>query len=225
MYRFHDYRLDVDRRELWRHEHLMTIEPKVFQVLLYLLEHRDRVIPKDELLEQCWPDTFVSESALNRCLTRLRRAVQGERTAPPVIRTLHRQGYRFVAEVVELAQDEPLTEAVSTAQDEELPLSIETGKIPAPSPEPAQMDGESPKGHLESQPPAVHVPTGERRQLTVLFCDLVDSTALSERLDPEDLHEVLTAYHAACAEVIECFEGYVAALSTCALSLLNCCSI
>jgi len=50
----------------------------------------------------------------------------------------------------------------------------------------------------------------ERRQLTVLFCDLVGSTAFSEKLDPEDLHEVLQEYHSASTEVIRRFEGYVA---------------
>src|SRR5881296_1308560 len=53
-------------------------------------------------------------------------------------------------------------------------------------------------------------PEAERRQLTVLFCDLVDSTALSSQLDPEDLREVVRAYQAACAEVIQRFEGHIA---------------
>ena len=52
--------------------------------------------------------------------------------------------------------------------------------------------------------------TAERRQLTVMFCDLVGSTALSARLDPEDLREVIGAYHAAIAEVIGRFDGFVA---------------
>jgi class 3 adenylate cyclase/predicted ATPase len=51
---------------------------------------------------------------------------------------------------------------------------------------------------------------GERRHLTVMFCDLVDSTALSARLDPEDLRRVIACYQAACAEIIERFEGHVA---------------
>jgi class 3 adenylate cyclase/predicted ATPase len=54
------------------------------------------------------------------------------------------------------------------------------------------------------------VPIAERRQLTVMFCDLVGSTALSARLDPEDLREVIGAYHAAVAEVIGGFDGFVA---------------
>src|SRR5207244_8147957 len=53
-------------------------------------------------------------------------------------------------------------------------------------------------------------PEAERRQLTVMFCDLVESTALSSQLDPEDLREVVRAYQAACAEVIQRFEGYIA---------------
>jgi class 3 adenylate cyclase/tetratricopeptide (TPR) repeat protein len=53
-------------------------------------------------------------------------------------------------------------------------------------------------------------PEAERRQLTVLFCDLVDSTALSSQLDPEDWREVVRAYHATCAEAIQRFEGHIA---------------
>src|SRR5205823_129728 len=52
----------------------------------------------------------------------------------------------------------------------------------------------------------------ERRQLTIMFCDLVDSTTLSGQLDPEDLREVIRAYQAACAEVIQRFDGHIAQL-------------
>ena len=50
----------------------------------------------------------------------------------------------------------------------------------------------------------------ERRHLTVVFCDLVESTALSEQLDPEDFGELIAAYHGACTEVIERLHGHVA---------------
>jgi hypothetical protein len=53
-------------------------------------------------------------------------------------------------------------------------------------------------------------PEAERRQLTVLFCDLVESTALASQLDPEDLREVVRAYQTTCAEVIQRFEGHIA---------------
>src|SRR5262249_16108006 len=63
-----------------------------------------------------------------------------------------------------------------------------------------------------SEPPAEarHPPAAERRQLTVLFCDLVDSTALAGRLDPEDYREVVHAYQDTCAEIIQRFEGHIA---------------
>ena len=54
------------------------------------------------------------------------------------------------------------------------------------------------------------VPEAERRQLTVMFCDLVGSTPLAEKLDPEDLREVILAYQETCAQVIRHFEGYLA---------------
>jgi TOMM system kinase/cyclase fusion protein len=62
------------------------------------------------------------------------------------------------------------------------------------------------------RPPAAELraPDAERRQLTVLFCDLVDSTALAGRLDPEDLREVVLAYQATCADVIQRYDGHIA---------------
>src|SRR5215467_2173181 len=68
---------------------------------------------------------------------------------------------------------------------------------------------------LASEPDAPDMPAlaradAERRQLTVMFCDLVGSTELSARLDPEDLREVITAYHRAVAEIARTFDGFVA---------------
>jgi class 3 adenylate cyclase len=59
-------------------------------------------------------------------------------------------------------------------------------------------------------PTAAHHPDAERRQLTVLFCDLVDSTALSSQLDPEEYRAVVRAYQDTCAKVIARFEGHIA---------------
>jgi class 3 adenylate cyclase/predicted ATPase len=76
----------------------------------------------------------------------------------------------------------------------------------AVAPQPAQpTPSPAAQGHQAPQ-----APEAERRQLTVMFCDLVDSTRLSSQLDPEDLREVVRAYQAACAEVIQRFEGYIA---------------
>jgi hypothetical protein len=71
--------------------------------------------------------------------------------------------------------------------------------------------GEAPSAPAAAFEPAAAAPTeAERRQLTVMFCDLVGSTALSARLDPEDFREVISAYHRAVAEVVAGFDGFVA---------------
>ena len=96
-YIFGDYILDDTRYELRRSGESVAIEPKAFKVLAHLIQHRDRVVTKTELLEQFWPGVFVSESALTRCLARVRRAVHDEGPEQRIIKTIRGHGYRFVA--------------------------------------------------------------------------------------------------------------------------------
>jgi TOMM system kinase/cyclase fusion protein len=82
-----------------------------------------------------------------------------------------------------------------------------TPAVPATSlPQPATQQDT----HIELPPAMSHPAEAERRQLTVLFCDLVDSTPLASQLDPEDLREVVRAYQETCAKVIARFEGHIA---------------
>jgi len=86
-------------------------------------------------------------------------------------------------------------------------------QIPAPpapqyAPPPVGQADDPPQG--AAPPTTPHPPDAERRQLTVLFCDLVDSTRLASQLDPEELREVVRAYQATCAKVIARFEGHIA---------------
>jgi class 3 adenylate cyclase len=80
----------------------------------------------------------------------------------------------------------------------------------APQPAPRLAAQDLHATPAEPSPSGPHTPDAERRQLTVLFCDLVDSTALATQLDPEELREVVRAYQATCAEVITRFEGHIA---------------
>ena len=77
----------------------MRVEPQVFDVLVHLLAHRDRVVPKVELLESMWGDRFVSESAPTSRIKAARRALGDDGMAQRTIRTVHGRGYQFVAPV------------------------------------------------------------------------------------------------------------------------------
>lgn len=99
IYRFGRYQLDDSGRELRRDGTLVDTEPKAFELLLYLLRHRDRAVTKDELQTALWPRSIVTETALTRCVMKARRAVGDDAGRQSVIRTLHSHGYRFVADL------------------------------------------------------------------------------------------------------------------------------
>jgi class 3 adenylate cyclase/predicted ATPase len=110
------------------------------------------------------------------------------------------------------ALKEELIEAQHLAADEAGRILVWIGDAGTPSapgpplPQPATQQDT----HAERPPAASHPPEAERRQLTVLFCDLVDSTALAGQLDPEELREVVRAYQETCAQVIARDEGHIA---------------
>jgi class 3 adenylate cyclase len=116
-------------------------------------------------------------------------------------RTLKRQ-FQLDDEALEDLKLELIT-GQRLAVDEEGVVLVWTGATEPP------MTPASPSS-LPAAPPAATPPEAERRQLTVLFCDLVDSTVLASQLDPEDLREVVRAYQETCAKVIARFEGHIA---------------
>jgi pimeloyl-ACP methyl ester carboxylesterase/DNA-binding winged helix-turn-helix (wHTH) protein len=99
-YTFDDLVLDTDRYELKRAGEAVHVEPQVFDVLTHLIENRDRVVTKHELLDAIWGDRFVSEAALTSRIRAVRQAVGDDGSAQRVIRTAHGRGYQFVAPVV-----------------------------------------------------------------------------------------------------------------------------
>ncbi|HXG85107.1 MAG TPA: winged helix-turn-helix domain-containing protein [Pyrinomonadaceae bacterium] len=78
-----------------------SLTPRAFDVLLYLIEHRGRVVEKQEIFEQIWKETFVTDNALMRAVKEIRRELADDATAPHYIETVHKRGYRFIAEVFE----------------------------------------------------------------------------------------------------------------------------
>jgi pimeloyl-ACP methyl ester carboxylesterase/DNA-binding winged helix-turn-helix (wHTH) protein len=104
VYRFGPFELDVGARELRRGPDEIPVQPQVFALLSYLIERRDRVVGKDELLERLWPDAVVLEASLQRSVSQARAALGDEDHA--FIRTFSRHGYRFVGAVEEVAPTE-----------------------------------------------------------------------------------------------------------------------
>lgn len=100
-YVFGAFVLDTDQYELRCHGELVALEPKAYQVLTYLVQHRDRLVTQDELLAQAWPDVAVDRLAVARCISLIRRTVGDSADMQHVIQTRRGHGYRFVAEVTE----------------------------------------------------------------------------------------------------------------------------
>jgi len=98
---FGDYVLDTDRRELRRGAELISLGPQVFDLLVYLVKNRERVVSKDDLLEAVWSGRIVSESTLTSHINAARKAVGDSGEAQNLIRTVARKGFRFVGEVSE----------------------------------------------------------------------------------------------------------------------------
>jgi DNA-binding winged helix-turn-helix (wHTH) protein/tetratricopeptide (TPR) repeat protein len=94
---FGECELDRELYQLRRRGRVIKLEPKVFDVLVHLFEHRDRVVTKAELLDALWPGETLSESVLPRAIAAARRAVGDTRAKARVIETVHGRGYRFVA--------------------------------------------------------------------------------------------------------------------------------
>lgn len=103
---FGSYELDTERRELKRHGELISLEPQVFDLLVYLVANRGRVVSKDDLLASVWGGRIVSESTLTSRINAVRRAIGDSGERQDFIRTIARKGVRFVGEVLE--QQQPL---------------------------------------------------------------------------------------------------------------------
>lgn len=100
-YLFEDYSLDPDRRELTRHAEAVAIGPKVFDLLLYLIQNREHVVSKDDLLEAVWSGRIVAESTLTSHINAVRKAIGDSGEEQRLVRTITRKGFRFVGEIKE----------------------------------------------------------------------------------------------------------------------------
>jgi DNA-binding winged helix-turn-helix (wHTH) protein len=91
--RFDDYLLDVARRELWRGSEPVVVEPQVFDLLVYLGQHPERVVTQDEPLQAVWDGRIVSESAITNRVNAARRAIGDSSEKQRLIRTVPRRDF------------------------------------------------------------------------------------------------------------------------------------
>src|SRR5262245_633512 len=133
-YVFGEYTLNTQLYELCHADRPCKLEPQVFNVLAYLLQHRDRVVTKDELLDQLWPNQFISEVTLHHRVMAARKAIGDSGREQRYIKTVHGRGYRFIADVT-LAEPSPPTPIRSAIT----PASADTAaRPPAVLPRPSR---------------------------------------------------------------------------------------
>jgi len=105
---FGGYLLDPDRRELTRGSEMIAVGPQVFDLLVYLVQNRERVVGKDALLDAVWGGRAVSDSTMTSHINAVRKAIGDSGDRQRLIRTVARKGFRFVGDVTE-AQSDHLT--------------------------------------------------------------------------------------------------------------------
>jgi DNA-binding winged helix-turn-helix (wHTH) protein len=120
LYRFGDFALDTDRRELHRGSDPVAMAPQVFDLLEYLIENRNRVVSKEDLIAAVWEGRIVSDSALSTRINAVRCAIEDTGEDQRLVRTLPRKGVRFVGVVHETQRPEPAI-ATGAAGDEPRP--------------------------------------------------------------------------------------------------------
>jgi class 3 adenylate cyclase/DNA-binding winged helix-turn-helix (wHTH) protein/tetratricopeptide (TPR) repeat protein len=221
-YSFGDYVLDTQRHEVHHAGMPITLRRKVFQVLVYLVAHRDRVVPKQELLESLWPGQFVGEAALTSCIQAVRRALGERGRTHRFLRTLHGQGYRFVG-VVEVRDPVRMDDTTVAA----LPT---TGTLPplAPRGGEGRGEGETPTARHAPHPgplpegervlrevpsPCAHVSDGEHKQVTVLCGALAEAPTLAAQLGPEAMHYLMHGVLALAQDTVQRYEGTLTQVS------------
>ena len=98
---FQSFRLDTANHLLLRGDERVSLTPKAFDVLRYLVERAGRLVTQDELLEALWPETYVNQEVLRKYILEIRKALGDKPDNPEFIETITKRGYRFVATVTE----------------------------------------------------------------------------------------------------------------------------
>jgi class 3 adenylate cyclase/DNA-binding winged helix-turn-helix (wHTH) protein/tetratricopeptide (TPR) repeat protein len=225
MVEFEGFRFDADLRRLLHPDATGVWVPaavglRALDVLTVLLRQPGMLVTKDAILDQVWPGTAVEANNLTVQIAALRKVLDGDRTSESCIQTVPGRGYRFVAAITQSSDENWNTHSRQTGRGSallpDLDITKPSRKLVESMPEEVPTDLShhpgTPAATGLAQPDARQLGPrpAERRQLTVMACDVVGLAALSRKLDLEDLREVTTACHRCCTDIIERHHGYVA---------------
>lgn len=110
-YYFDDVTVDRRNFRIQKNDEVRSLEPRAFDLLVYLIEQRGRVVEKQELFDRVWKEAFVTDNALTRAIKEIRRAIGDDASSPRYIETLPKRGYRFIAEVKSATDAKPAAPA------------------------------------------------------------------------------------------------------------------
>src|SRR5215813_12968267 len=116
---FADHILDIERRELRRGADLIAVEPQVLDLLIYLVENRDHVVGKDDLISSVWGGRIVSDATLSSRISAARKALGDNGNEQKLIRTIARKGFRFVGSAHMQSNRDAAVTTVSSRQNQE----------------------------------------------------------------------------------------------------------
>jgi class 3 adenylate cyclase/DNA-binding winged helix-turn-helix (wHTH) protein/tetratricopeptide (TPR) repeat protein len=215
VYRFGTCLLDTQQHQLQRCGQPIRLRPKVFQVLCYLLEHRDRMVLKAELYAHIWPQAYISEATLESTLREVRQGIGDGKRAPQLIQTVYGYGYRFVGAVEEVADPAaetkyntpgmppgaavPQPQAPSAA----VPLAPAPGSTVAPH-GPESVGGRDQEGGL---PSGDRLQLGERKLVTVLCAAPVTRLVGEAQSDADTWYRQLSRLYTLAQPVVQRYAG------------------
>jgi len=206
LYIFYDCTLDLRGHVLHRAGVPIPLGPKTFSALLYLLQHRDRVVSKEELCALLWPDQAISDTALAQCIASIRKAVGCTGREQQIIQTLYGCGYRFIAAVDERPFVPPSSANLAVAP----PLQHQS---PAPGPTAASPNFPMPSWDLDESLQRERAPISVRdetqREVTVLCGALAHITVLATRLDPATLSYLVHNFFEQVQRAVQHEGGYM----------------
>src|SRR5579863_10308932 len=197
---FGEFRLDRAGGGLFRRDDHgvfapVTIGSRALDLLAALIERRGDVVAKEEIMAAVWPKMTVEEHNLFVQISALRAILDKKQSAQSCIQTVAGRGYRFIAPVARCAGGMDS----SPGPHERLPLFPSDGAKP-----PFPLAEARPP---EPQPPSIS--SAERRQLTVMVCDLVGSVGLAATRDLEDWRDLVKAYLDEASKLATALGGHV----------------